>query len=410
GSGKNQMVASKRMKISVPKFDNANLIAGYSRTLIGQCMNPHTQDMKTLLYMLPRIWKVEERVAGADLGLGRFQFDFDREEDIAEVMKMEPFHFDYWMLSLVRWTPVVDPNYPSAIKFWIRVIGVPLHFWADLTFRTIGKALGKVEAVNLDEGKIQVIVDGLKPLCFETTVEFHGGEETTIYLRYERLFGYCRECFSLCHDYQRCPERATEPSRRLAEQDHDDSRGDSDAVSFKAAMINGKPGSKDNSQSQNKGKEIDQRGGQRKNHYDDKYGKFRVRSDRRVGESSSRYSKSSGYSHPKAAQKIAEGGHEKDQLIQAFIEEGADQSRVKSARKSLYFEEDDTVAQKTQDEGNKDLSGNPQLGIGSDSGSKQEAKSGEEITANAHGIEISMEERKETDASFTTKGRSPGEF
>ncbi|ESQ47391.1 hypothetical protein EUTSA_v10028246mg, partial [Eutrema salsugineum] len=145
----------KRLKITVPKFDNRSLIEGYSRTLIGRCMNPQMQDMKALLYMLPRIWKLEDRVAGADLGMGKFQFDFKKEEDIKEVMKMEPFHFDYWMMSLVRWSPVVDPQYPWAIKFWVKVMGVPLHYWADVTFESIGKALRKVEAVNLDEAKIQ---------------------------------------------------------------------------------------------------------------------------------------------------------------------------------------------------------------------------------------------------------------
>ncbi|ESQ46518.1 hypothetical protein EUTSA_v10000620mg [Eutrema salsugineum] len=90
GLGMNADKSLKRLKITVPHFDNTNLIESYSRTLIGRCMNPHMQDMKALLFMLPRIWKVEERVAGADLGLGRFQFDFDKEEDIIEIMKMEP--------------------------------------------------------------------------------------------------------------------------------------------------------------------------------------------------------------------------------------------------------------------------------------------------------------------------------
>ncbi|XP_024011274.1 uncharacterized protein LOC112086537 [Eutrema salsugineum] len=118
-TGKKVEVSLKRMKITVPRFDNSGLIEEYSKTLIGRCMNSPMQDMKMLLYMLPRIWKVEERVAGADLGLGRFQFDFESEENIKEVMKMEPFHFDYWMLSIVRWTPIVDPSYPSAIMFWV---------------------------------------------------------------------------------------------------------------------------------------------------------------------------------------------------------------------------------------------------------------------------------------------------
>ncbi|ESQ56333.1 hypothetical protein EUTSA_v10026902mg, partial [Eutrema salsugineum] len=177
-----------------------------------RCMNPQMQDMKALLDMFPRIWKMEDRIAGADLGMGKFQFNFQKEEDIQEVMKMEPFHFDYWMLSLVRWT----------IKFWVRIMGAPLHFWADVTFESIGKALGSVEAVNLDEGKIQVIIDGFKPLIFETTVEFDGGVETMVYLRYGRLFEFCKICQSLCHDHQRCPTRIESEERRHQGEFNDD--------------------------------------------------------------------------------------------------------------------------------------------------------------------------------------------
>ncbi|XP_019083232.1 PREDICTED: uncharacterized protein LOC104701407 isoform X1 [Camelina sativa] len=167
-------------------------------------MNPAMQDMKALLFMLPKIWKIEERVVGADLGMGRFHFDFDQEEDILEVLKMEPHHFDHWMLSLVRWEPVVDHRYPYLIKFWVRIMGVPLHFWADETFRSIGSDLGEVVEVDIDNGRVQVLFDGFKPLVFEASVEFHSGEETSVTLRYERLYGYCRRCSSLCHDVSRC--------------------------------------------------------------------------------------------------------------------------------------------------------------------------------------------------------------
>ncbi|KAL0701004.1 hypothetical protein Bca4012_057126 [Brassica carinata] len=88
------------LKISVPRFDNSGLIASYAKTLIGRCMNPPKQAMKMLLFMLPRIWQVEGRVVGTDLGRGRFQFAFESEEDIVEVLNMEPFHFDAWMISL----------------------------------------------------------------------------------------------------------------------------------------------------------------------------------------------------------------------------------------------------------------------------------------------------------------------
>ncbi|KAL0644712.1 hypothetical protein Bca4012_043002 [Brassica carinata] len=206
--GKKVQTPSLGLKISIPKFDNSNLIAEYSKIMIGRCMNPSKQVMKALLYHLPKIWNVDERVVGADLGLGRFQFDFDQEDDIVEVMKNEPFHFDNWMMSIVRWEPVVEENYPSKITFWARVIGVPLHFWAAPTFKSIGEALGEVRGeddIDIDEGKVRVIIDAFKPLVFSVTAEFHSGEESTIALRYEKLHGFCRICSSLRHDQSKCP-------------------------------------------------------------------------------------------------------------------------------------------------------------------------------------------------------------
>ncbi|KAL0661301.1 hypothetical protein Bca4012_098138 [Brassica carinata] len=82
--GKKVQAPSMGLKISIPKFDNSVLITEYSKTLIGRCMNPFKQEMNALLFHLPKIWNVDERVVGADLGLGRFQFDFDQEEDIVE--------------------------------------------------------------------------------------------------------------------------------------------------------------------------------------------------------------------------------------------------------------------------------------------------------------------------------------
>ncbi|CAA7019581.1 unnamed protein product [Microthlaspi erraticum] len=208
-------------------------------------MNPAAQDVQALLHHMPRFWKMEDRVAGAELGLGRFQFDFDNEEDIIEVFKLEPFHFDYWMVSLVRWEPVVDPSYPSAIKFWVRMMGIPLHFWAKPTFRSIGEALGEVLEVDIDEGRVKVCLDRYKPLTFETTVEFHSGEETLVALRYERLFGYCRECFSLCHDVSQCPTLRRAREERETQRRRDE-KPDGGAMSYKGVVINGSGGENGN--------------------------------------------------------------------------------------------------------------------------------------------------------------------
>ncbi|ESQ33257.1 hypothetical protein EUTSA_v10005542mg [Eutrema salsugineum] len=96
GMGKKVEISMKRLKVTVPHFDNSSLIEAYSKTLIRRCMNPHMQDMKALHYMLPRIWKVEDRVAGADLRLGRFQFDFDSKEDIM-------CWNSYWFITIYKY-------------------------------------------------------------------------------------------------------------------------------------------------------------------------------------------------------------------------------------------------------------------------------------------------------------------
>ncbi|KAG2272402.1 hypothetical protein Bca52824_066957 [Brassica carinata] len=139
----------KRLKISVAHFDNSALIKTYSKTLIGRCMNPEEQDMKALFLNLPKIWKLEERVTSTDLGFGKFQFDFKTEEDIDGLLKLQPFHFDYWMLSLARWQPKQSKLFPSDITFWIRIIGIPLEFRTVPTFESIGNATGRTVAVDL---------------------------------------------------------------------------------------------------------------------------------------------------------------------------------------------------------------------------------------------------------------------
>ncbi|KAJ4910275.1 Uncharacterized protein Rs2_04896 [Raphanus sativus] len=105
---------------------------------------------------------------------------------------MGPFHFDAWMISLVRWKPVVEVNYPYTIIFRVYVLDIPLHFWAAQTFRSVGDALGKVQGeVDITEGRVRVEVDGFKPLIFSMTINFDEGVELPVSLRYEKLVGFC---------------------------------------------------------------------------------------------------------------------------------------------------------------------------------------------------------------------------
>ncbi|KAG2293011.1 hypothetical protein Bca52824_039680 [Brassica carinata] len=248
---KNGEGTHKRLKISVAHFDNSALIKTYSKTLIGRCMNPEEQEMKALFTNLPKIWELEERVTSIDLGFGKFQFDFKTEEDFEAVLKQQPFHFDYWMLSLARWQPKQSKSFPSEIMFWIQIIGVPLEFRTVPTFESIGGALERTVAVDLVHNRVQVAIDAFKEMCFETTVDFKGGEfydgeeydgeEVVVSFHYENLFGYCKLCASLCHKEELCP---LEPKNSKMKNggSSDRAKHDDRARSYKGMVINGNMG------------------------------------------------------------------------------------------------------------------------------------------------------------------------
>ncbi|KAL0691629.1 hypothetical protein Bca4012_091308 [Brassica carinata] len=189
GETKNGEGARKRLKISVAHFDNSALIKTYSKTLIGRCMNPEEQDMNALFTKIPKIWKLEERVT-----------------------------------ALARWHPKRSQLLPSEIPFWVRLIGVPLEFRTVPAFESIGNAIGKTVAVDLDHTRVQVVIDAFKELCFETTVDFKGGGE---------------EKCSLCvKNTVKSPERKRE-SREENGGWSDGGKHDERARSYKGVVING---------------------------------------------------------------------------------------------------------------------------------------------------------------------------
>lgn len=60
----------KTLKTFVHNFDNPVLIEIYAKDLIGRCMILSQHDVNVLLIILPKIQKMEDRVVGAEMGLG----------------------------------------------------------------------------------------------------------------------------------------------------------------------------------------------------------------------------------------------------------------------------------------------------------------------------------------------------
>lgn len=111
------------------------------------------------------------------------------------------------MVILQRWKPIISETFPSLIPFWIRIRGLPLHFWQDDFICNIGKELGTLEKHELTKtsARVRVLVDGLKPLIKENIIEYESGEESKITFEYENLENHCTRCLLLSHKSEHCP-------------------------------------------------------------------------------------------------------------------------------------------------------------------------------------------------------------
>lgn len=154
----------------------------------------------------PRIWDVEGRVQGSDLGNGKFQFDFTNEEDLLKVLSRRPCHFNRWSFSLERWEANIREDFPNTMLFWVHVTGIPPIYKKDQTYRGIGEALGEAKTVDVDGARVQVSLNGDNPLQFERKVGFDNGDIVKVSLRYEGLHRYCFSCKRISHKERTCPE------------------------------------------------------------------------------------------------------------------------------------------------------------------------------------------------------------
>ncbi|KAL0836758.1 hypothetical protein Bca101_088648 [Brassica carinata] len=158
----------RRMKASY--LDTINLVKENALTLIGHITNPQEQCMWALNPSLPRKWNLRGRAVGSDLGHNCFQYIFDREDDLQSVLDNMPYQFGYWMVILQKWEPVISSSFPSQIPFWIRIKGLPLHYWDARVLCGIGKELGtlKNHVLTKTSAKVRVSIDGIKGLTKDT--------------------------------------------------------------------------------------------------------------------------------------------------------------------------------------------------------------------------------------------------
>ena len=207
--GKGIMYEDDDEPIQLVELEDSHVLTEFRLSLIGKILNPKKQnDEKLIQYMINK-WGMEDRITANDLGNGKFLFNFTSEEDIKEVLRQGPFHYNYCMFVLVRWDLIVHDDYP-----WIQITGLPLHLWNVDNLKRIGGRLGHVDTIELEEGRILIDIDTRRPLKFTRKVTI-GDKEVTIQIAYDLLFKHCSTCGMLTHEKEYCPLVKEEPRVQL---------------------------------------------------------------------------------------------------------------------------------------------------------------------------------------------------
>ncbi|CAN7112767.1 unnamed protein product, partial [Brassica rapa subsp. narinosa] len=122
-------------------------------------------------------------------------------------MRRAPFHYKRWMVILQRWEPIISTAFPKRTPFWIKIHGLPLHYWTVETLHAIAKGIGPRLDDDVPQGKIRINVDCLSNLEMQLPIELPSGEVLTVDLEYDKLEKHCFYCFSLFHEEDSCPTK-----------------------------------------------------------------------------------------------------------------------------------------------------------------------------------------------------------
>lgn len=199
--------------LTLPDEPRFRVIADNELSILGRLLNPDCQSMEKMIDYMPTAWRVYGRVRGIALSRDRFQFVFQREEDLLTVLKDRPWSYNRWTMLLERWTPNPPENFLQTLEIWIRIRYIPLtHYTIDTMF-ALAKEIGKVEEIAYDpkvsqtkdyiRAKITFNVDN--PAKAARLLNVKSGPPVSIGFEYEKIHKRCFHCLRLTHEKIRCP-------------------------------------------------------------------------------------------------------------------------------------------------------------------------------------------------------------
>ncbi|XP_023637682.1 uncharacterized protein LOC111830237 [Capsella rubella] len=182
-------------------------------SLIGRLLNPQCQSMSSLVFNMPRKWQKIGRVRGVALSNERFQFIFNSEHDLVEVLEKGFQTYNEWGLVMERWSENPGPESLQFVSLWVQIKNIPLNYYTKQTITLLGELVGQVVEVvfdperpqNKDYVRVKVKFDVSKPLRKSKVILLPKGLSTSVFYFYEKVQKRCYKCQRMTHVQEECP-------------------------------------------------------------------------------------------------------------------------------------------------------------------------------------------------------------
>lgn len=188
-------------------------VSAANESLMGRLLNPDCQVMARMINYMPTAWRVNGRVRGIALSRDRFQFIFQREEDLLTVLNDRPWYYNHWTLLLERWCPSPPRDFLTSLEVWIWIRNIPVVHYNSGTMFTLAKKIGHVEEIaydpnvsqTMDYVRAKVTLKVENPAFEAKNLILPLEEIIVITYKSEKIHKRCFSYFGLTHEKSRCP-------------------------------------------------------------------------------------------------------------------------------------------------------------------------------------------------------------
>ena len=149
-----------------------------------------------------------------EVGSNLFQFKFQSEFDLNQILKGGPWSFDNQLLMLTKWRKGMTASNVKLdyASLWIQIWGAPFDMVSPQVATEVGSRLGVVEDVERRRRqdspsyfiRVRVALPISKPLRRGGFIAGSNGSRTWVHFKYKRLPMFCHFCGILGHDLNHC--------------------------------------------------------------------------------------------------------------------------------------------------------------------------------------------------------------